>query len=209
MSEASGAGADVSSLVVPAAAFYSPTTNTLLGLAFPYVEKRIELNRGGEETIRGLGDLTLIGHYRFWNRPARGYADQAAARLGLDLPTGSTDRAVGVAVSEPVRRALQPGSGAPGVAFTLAAGREHYRYNVNADAGFRLRTEHDDFRAGDEAFADLSLQAFLAPARTRARGFEVLAALEFEFRHRERSRLDGRSVRDSGGDGLFMAPGLQ
>ncbi len=207
--EASGAGAEVSALVVPAAGFYSPTTNTLLGVVVPYVEKRLEFDRDGEETTRGLGDLTLIGHHRFWNRPARGYADQAAARLAVELPTGSTDRRVGLAVPEPVRRALQPGSGAPGVTFTLAAGREHYRYNLDLNVGYRLRTEHEGFRFGDEAFANVSLQRFLLPAWTRARRFEVLAALEFEFAHQERSRLDGRSVRDSGGDLLSIAPGLQ
>jgi predicted methyltransferase len=55
---------------------------------------RAEVEAAGFRLVGEAGFLrnpaTLIGHYRFWNRPARGYADQAAARFGLDLPTGSS-----------------------------------------------------------------------------------------------------------------------
>lgn len=206
--EANGAGAETSARVAPIAGFYSPTTNTLLGLVVPYVEKHIELAQG-EETTRGLGDVALIGHYRFLNRVGRGYADQAAVRLAIELPTGSTDRRIRLAVSEPVRRALQPGSGSTDLTFMLAVGREHYRYNLNVNGGYRVNTEADDFRFGDQAFADVSLEAFLLPTWTRPRGSELLSALEFQFTHEARSQVQGHAVRDSGGETLTIAPGLQ
>ncbi len=208
--EKSGRGADVSALVVPAAGMYSPTTNTLFGIVVPYVEKRVDIAGVGEGTARGLGDLTVIGHYRFLNRLGPGYADMAAARLGLSLPTGSTDRHIGALnVPEPLRRALQPGAGSPALQCTLAAGREHYLYNLNIDAGYHLNTSDDDFSFGDQTFADLSVQTFILPAWTRARGFELLPALEVLFTHAERDHFGNGSVRDSGGDTLVIAPGIQ
>lgn len=207
--EASGGGAEISARVFPVAGFYSPTTDTLFGVVIPYVEKRLEISDVGETTVRGVGDVTLIGHYRFWNRVSKGVADQAAVRLGLELPTGADDRRVRLTLPEPARRALQPGSGSTDLSFLFALGREHYRYNVVFNAGYRLNTEHDEFRFGDQAFADLSLEAFLFPAWTRSRGFELLSVLEFDYVHEERSELADRGVRDSGGESLFVSPGLQ
>lgn len=207
--EKSGGGAEVSALVIPATGVYSPTTNTLFGIVVPYVEKRLDIAGVGEGTTRGLGDLTLIGHYRFLNRLGPGYADMAAARFGLSLPTSSTDRHIGTLnVPEPLRRALQPGAGSPALTFTLAAGREHYLYNVNIDAGYQLNTSDDRFSFGDQTFADLSVQTFVLPAWTRARGFELLPALDLLLTHAERDHFGG-PVRDSGGDTLVIAPGIQ
>lgn len=207
--DASEGPTEVSARVNPVEVFFSPTTNTLFGLAVPYVEKRLRISGVGETTTRGLGDVTVIGHYRFFNRTGKGYADMAAARIGIELPTGSTERGVRLEVPEPVRRKLQPGSGSTDLAFTLAAGREHYRYNVNFDAGYRLNTEHDAFRFGDQAFADLGFEPFLFPQWTRPRGFELLGVLEFDFLHQERDQLAGKGVASSGGDSLFIAPGVQ
>jgi hypothetical protein len=208
--EKSGGGADVSALVVPAAGMYSPTTNTLFGIVVPYVEKRLDITGVGEGTARGLGDLTLIGHYRFLNRLGPGYADMAAVRLGLSLPTGSTDRHIGTLnVPEALRRALQPGAGSPALRFTLAAGREHYLYNLNVDGGYQLNTSDDDFSFGDQTFADLSVQTFILPAWTRARGFELLPALEVLFTHADKDHFGDGSVHDSGGNSLVIAPGIQ
>lgn len=207
--EASQGPTEVSAWVTGAEAFYSPTTNSLFGLAVPHVEKRLRISGVGKTTTRGLGDVTIIGHYRFLNSTGKGYADMAAARIGLEFPTGSTERGVRLEVPEAVRRKLQPGSGSTDLAFTLAAGREHYRYNVNFDVGYRLNTENDDFRFGDQAFADLGFYVFLLPRWTRPRGFELLGVLEFNFRHEERDQLADKGVANSGGDSLFIAPGVQ
>jgi hypothetical protein len=207
--EGSRGGTETSRRTFPVAGFYSPTTHTLLGLVVPYVEKRLEIAGVGEETTRGLGDISLIGHYRFWNRPRKGYRDMAAARVVLELPSGSTDQDVDLPVPEAARHGLQPGSGSTDATFILAVGRGHYRYSVYLNGRYRLNTEGDDFEFGDEIRTDLSLGAFLFPKWTRARRFEVLALLELSYVHEEKSRLNGDSVPDSGGDALFIAPGLQ
>lgn len=208
--EKSGGGADVSALVIPAEGMYSPATNTLFGIVVPSVEKPLDLAGVGKGTARSLGDLTLIGHYRSLNRVGPGYADMAAARVGLSLLTGSTDRDVGpLNVPEPLRRALQPGAASPTHRFTLAAGRKHCPYNFNVDAGDQLSTSDDDFSFGDQTFADLSLQTFVLPPGTRAHGLEILPALELLFTHAAEGHFDGSAVCDSRDDTLVIAPVIQ
>ena len=104
--ERSGAGADVSTIEASVTGLYSPTTNTLFGIEIPYVDKRLDIKGVKDQTTHGLGDIALIGHYRFWNRPKKGYRDMAAGRVVIEVPTGSTGRSIdpGVPRSSPKYR---------------------------------------------------------------------------------------------------------
>jgi hypothetical protein len=206
--EASGAGAEVSTLMVPAAVLYSPTTNSAVGIELPYVERRLSTAEGND-TTRGAGDLMLLGRYKFLSRPAAGRWDQASAQLGLSIPTGATDRQLGLTVPEPTRRALQPGTGTTDLIFDVAGGRFTTRYNIAGNVSYRWRNGGGSVQLGDEFTASTDGELFLFPRWTRARGFELLTLLELSYVHRERTDFNGRAVGDSGGDELLVAPGLQ
>ncbi len=206
--EASGGGAEVSTLMVPAAVLYSRTTNSAFGLELFYVERRLSTAEGSDVT-RGAGDLMLFGRYKFLSRPHAGRWDQASVQLGLSVPTGATDRRLRLAVPAPVRRALQPGSGTTDVIFDVAGGRFTTRYNLAGGISYRRRNGGGSVQLGDELTASVDGEFFLLPRWTRSRGFELLTLLELSYVHRERTDFRGLAVRDSGGDDLLLAPGLQ
>lgn len=206
--EASGGGARVSTLMVPAAVLYSPTTNSAFGMELPYVEHRLSTAEGSD-VMRGAGDLVLFGRYKFFSRPAGGRWDQASAQVGLSVPTGATDRRLRLFMPAPVRRALQPGSGTTDVIFDVAGGRFTTRYNLAASTSYRWRNGGGSVQLGDEFTASVGGELFLLPRWTRSRGFDLLSLLEFSYVHRERTDFDGLAVRDSGFDELLLAPGLQ
>ena len=140
---------------------------------------------------------------------------QATKEIMIEQPTpivivtGRTDARVGLPISEIARRALQPGSGSTDVTFLLAAGRQHYRYGLTANASHRVNTTGDGRRVGDRTRADVSGGVFLFPTWTRARGFETLAVLELLYRYDGRSELDGSTIADSGGHAFAIAPAFQ
>lgn len=177
-------------------------------MELPYVERRLSTVAGSDVT-RGAGDLMLLGRYKFFSRPVPGRWDQASVQLGLGVPTGATDRRLRLAVPEPVRRALQPGTGTTDIVLDVAGGRFTTRYNLAANASYRWRNGGGSVQLGDEFTASTDGELFLFPRWTRARGFELLSLLELSYVHRERTDFNGRAVRDSGGDELLLAPGLQ
>lgn len=184
------------------------STHSLVGVVLPYVEKTLEFD-GREDSIRGLGDIRIFGHYRFWQRLGRGRRDMAGFRLSLDVPTGSTSRGLDFDVPEPLRRAVQPGTGSTDVLGQLILSREDYRFNVDLNLGYAIKTEGKGLDAGDALIAGSSLGAFLFPERTRPQGFEVNAQVELGLQHSDRSELRGEKIAASGGTTLTVAPGLQ
>ncbi|MCA1566147.1 MAG: hypothetical protein LC803_11020 [Acidobacteria bacterium] len=100
----------------------------------------------------GLGNITLWGKYRFY-RTVKTYGDrQAAARFGLELPTGRKTAPSEREVNAPayVRQQLTPISGglSPHIdaTFSQAGGRFIFGGNVEGI----LRSERDGFQTGHE-----------------------------------------------------------
>lgn len=207
--EMSGNGMKLSAIAVPTILAYSPTTNTAFTLAVPYVQKRLRIEGAGEDTTHGLGDLRLLGKYRFFLRTAPGRSDQAAFQFGLQLPTGADDRVVSLPVSEPMKRALQPGSGATNFLFDLVYGRETIHYNFNANVAYQLNGSDRDFSFGDLLSANWDFEYFILPELTRRQNMELLTLMEFGFRHAEWNQFRRRPVVNTGGNSLFISPALQ
>ncbi len=207
-SEASRPGLDVSTRVFPAVLVYGPSTHSLVGIAVPYVDRSVRLN-GEEANVRGLGDIELFGTYRFWQHLSRGRRDMASLRIAVDLPTGSTSRRLSIDAAEPLRRAVQPGSGSADVTALLALSREDYRYGIDLNVGGIFLSEGKGLDRGDVVFARSGTGLFLWPKHTRARGFEAGVQVELEVRHADRSDLRGVDLVASGGTTFTVAPGLQ
>ena len=158
-----------------------------------------------------LGNITVWSKYRFF-RKVKTYGDrQAAARFGLELPTGKKDAPSVSQIDVPafVRQQLTPINGglAPHVdlAYSQAGGR--IIFGGNAEAVFR--TERDGFRMGHEQRLNTDLEYVLLPRDYKKPGGELFLILETTFVHRGTGRLNSAPVTGSKASEYYLAPGLQ
>lgn len=159
----------------------------------------------------GLGNITLWGKYRFF-RTVKTYGDrQAAARFGLELPTGkkSAPGEREINVPEFVRQQLTPISGGFSPHFDLAFSQAGGRLIFGGNVEGILRSERDGFRMGHEVRVNTDLEYVLLPFNYDTPGGELFVILETTFVHRGLGRLDSASVPGSNSTEFYLAPGLQ
>lgn len=174
---------------------------------------RTSYREGGSEGAHaGFGNLSVSGKYRFYRSVGEWGDRQAAARFGVELPTGSTrapDAARLPRVSEFVRQQLSAvggGLAAHGdLSYSQARGRLIFGGNVEGV----LRSERAGFRTGHELRANTDLEFVIFPFDYRRPTGEVFALLETNFVRRGAGRVRGREVAGSGSTEFFLAPGLQ
>jgi len=159
----------------------------------------------------GLANITAWAKYRFF-RQVKTYGDrQAAARFGLELPTGKKDAPGQSQINVPafVRQQLTPISGGLSphldLAFSQAGGR--FIFGGNAEAIFR--SERDGFRMGHEQRLNTDLEYVLLPREYKKPGGELFLILETTFVHRGTGRLNSAPVAGSKASEYYLAPGLQ
>jgi hypothetical protein len=196
------------------------TVETVIGLTedvtaaavIPHVVKRLELTEGGERLkldSEGIGDARLIAKWRFYKKPELAETTEAAALLGLELPTGRTDvRDAGRRLPAP----LQPGSGSldgiVGAAFTRVW--RGGRWLVNADVIYKANSEAEGYRFGNALQLDAGLQYRVVPHRyERHDQLTLNAVLELNALHSGRDTQSGDRVSGTGGAKAFVSPGLQ
>jgi hypothetical protein len=111
---------------------YGITDNLTLSLRLPFVRRTdiLDAHEGPLGDAAGVGDLSVLGQYRFYNN--RATKTEAALLFGAVLPTGDTG--VTTAAGGPFEAEFQPGSGAwsglLGIAFTKRFGAWSFDTNV-------------------------------------------------------------------------------
>jgi hypothetical protein len=158
----------------------------------------------------GLGNVTLWAKYRFF-RKVKTYGDrQAAARFGLELPTGKKDAPTLAQLNAPafVRQQLTPISGGLSPHFDVAFSQAGGRFIFGGNAEGIIRSDRDGFRIGNELKISTDFEYVLLPRKYVAPGGELFIILETSFVHRGAGRLAGSSVPGSISEYL-VAPGLQ
>ena len=203
-------GLEVSRQVFQLSVSYTPTQRTQLEVEVPV--SRTSFDDGAREgSGLGLGNVTLWAKYRFY-RTVKTYGDrQAAARFGLELPTGRKNAPSAGEVNAPafVRQQLTPINGGLSphidVSFSQAGGRFIFGGNVEGV----LRSERDGFRTGHEVRVNTDLEYVLLPFKYEQPGGELFLVLETSFVHRGRGRLGGRAVEGSKSTEYYLSPGLQ
>ena len=204
-------GAELSALSSFVDLRYTPGTHWVFGVRVPYlVESRLKRPGAATETISGLGDVVVSVKHRFyrWVGP---WADRhAAVEVGLKLPTGETDQPFGPRFPVSLRRRLQPGTGSTDGLVDFVYQQARQRFVFATDAGYRYNTEGDgDYRRGNEAQLNLSVNYVLFPRDYTRPGHEVFAVLEGTFLDAGEDRLGGVSLRGTDRTGFFLAPGVQ
>jgi hypothetical protein len=207
---------------------YGVTDDLTLGLRLPYIERQnvreadhhvYDHGHGAHHHTdrildlgdpEGLGDATLFGEYRFLRS-----ADQQthlAALFGVKLPTGATHRK---SSGERLETEFQPGSGSTdgllGVAATHLSGAISY----DASLLYSLVTtgaQHTDM--GDVLGYNLAASYRLGGERpanpydlTQPHAWDLI--LELNGEHRERVQIHGQREENSGGNIVYLSPGVR
>jgi hypothetical protein len=159
----------------------------------------------------GLGNITVWTKYRFFRR-VKTYGDrQAAARFGLELPTGKKDAPDQNQINVPVfvRQQLTPINGGLSPHFDLAFSQAGGRFIFGGNAEAIFRSERDGFRVGHEQRLNTDLEYVLLPREYKKPGGELFVIMETTFVHRGTGRLNSAPVAGSKATEYYLAPGLQ
>jgi hypothetical protein len=201
---------DVDRQIIDLSLSYTPSPHLQLEVEVPISRTSFHDESTSGSGV-GLANITIWSKYRFF-RQVKTYGDrQAAARFGLELPTGKKDAPDQSQINVPafVRQQLTPISGglAPhfDLAFSQAGGR--FIFGGNAEAVFR--TERGGFRMGHEQRLNTDLEYVLLPREYTKPGGELFLILETTFVHRGTGRLNSTPVAGSSATEYYLAPGLQ
>ena len=176
----------------------------------PWIDKSLELTLDGNDIKRdnkGLGDFTAFARYTLWQDDALGRTFRVAGFGGLTAPTGDDDATDRFGRLPP---SLQNGSGAWDGFGGLVATWQTLKYQLDGQISYRANGEANDFEAGDETRLDLSWQQRLWPRELEGGvpGF-LYGVLELNWLYQDKHRIAGQSDANSGGDTLWLSPGVQ
>lgn len=167
-----------------------------------------EVEEGGTEADssvgdpEGLTDLYLTLKYRF----LKGRPGNLAGVVGIKLPTGKHDQQL--ASGETLEPSSQPGSGS--VDYQLGVAYSRFltsRATVDASALYTFRTEHDDFEVGDRFDAGVAVNYRLTESIKQFPQFSMFG--EVLYVHLDKDDEDGEKQTNSGGDLVYLAPGVR
>jgi len=191
----SGSGRELDALVAPQTLGYCVTPRFTAFATLPVLAyRRLQAPGGKVQRDSAPGDLRLLGRATLW---ADDYAPLSTRRFallgGLELPTG--DDGFGSKTWDPLLGAVA----------TWAANR----CEVDVDVLYKLRTRRNGFEPGDETRYDLAWRYRVWPSRFAGRLLQLGVLLELNGRHSARSRRGGLPLAASGGDAVYLSPGLQ
>jgi len=196
--------------VVNVGVSYTPSPHLQLEAEVPI--SRTSFHNGNESGSGvGLANVTAWAKYRFF-RQVKTYGDrQAAARFGLELPTGKKDAPSQTEINAPgfVRQQLTPINGGLAPHFDLAYSQAGGRIIFGGNAEIIFRTERDGFRMGHEQRLNTDLEYVLLPRDYQKPGGELFLILETTFVHRGTGRLNSVEVAGTKATEYYLAPGLQ
>jgi len=191
----SGMGRELDALVTPQTLVYGVTPKLTAFATLPILAHRRQQRADGSvKKDAAVGDFRLLGRYIFF---ADDYAPLSTRRVavlaGMKFPTGSNG--FGTPSFDPTLGAVA----------TWAANR----HELDLDALYTLTTERHGFEAGDELRYDLAYRYRVWPERFGKRLLQLNGILELNGRWAGKTRKDGRTVKASGGNILFLSPGTQ
>lgn len=189
---------------------YAPIHDFSLIATFPYVTKKLRFRdqEGSRVEINasGLGDMRLLGVYRFLRRDWIGGSFQASLVGGLKFPTGSDDerderlpKLTGMP-GDRLPPALQPGSGSVDFIIGLPALYSWKYFTLYADVFYKINTEANGFRFGNVLSYDLAVDY----RGLSVFGKDLFLVLELNGLNEQKGSLPS-----SNGNLLFLSPGLQ
>jgi hypothetical protein len=150
------------------------------------------------DVSQGVGDLLVMGRYRFFQREDQ----NIAAIAGIKLPSGNTRQRTNA--GEIVGTHNQPGSGSTDFIFGLGYSAHFFKdfIGISADALARINTDGaNEFRSGNSVLLNLALS--YQPHN------RLVPILEFNFITQDRDNENNAVKRNSGVTSLFITLGTR
>ncbi len=172
----------------------------------PYmVRSAIEIenldNLGAKQTSKGLGDVQLLGDYRFWHNDHNG----VSLAGGVKFPTGDTHRKS--FQGDRFETDMQPGSGAYNYIVGGIYKFQIDRFSVTANASRVFTTKGaQGFEYGDLFTASLYGDYLINP---NAKNFQTRIGLDSVFQDEWKEKTNGEKNPDSGGQTVLMGPAIR
>jgi len=193
---------------VSAAAAYGISDDLTLSLRVPYnsfnnvreahSDEPGEIHQHGDS--HGIGDMTLLAHYRFLQMPSRQL--ESAVILGIKAPTGKTGEKD--IHGERFETEHQPGTGSWDPIMGVAVTKRLGRVSLDADLRYTLATEgSQDTDLGDLMNYDLAF-SYHIPGKL---SLDLIVEANGEWKQKE--EINGSKDENSGSHVLYISPGMR
>ncbi len=160
----------------------------------------------------GLGDVALLGRYTFLKQETPDTTTIMAGVAGVKFVTGSTDAKTSDGMMF-LDSHMQPGTGSTDYLLGLSYSHSLARFSVSANLLGTITTEgkfgNTKHEFGNAMNYDVTAKYRVAPAAFSPAKAQWFVALGLNGEVRDREKEDGVTVIDSGGNTLYLSPGLQ
>jgi hypothetical protein len=207
-------------------AFYNITPAFMLLAVIPYKngsttgeiaqnpDGTLGLNTAGAGRAKGLGDIALLGRYTLLKQENPDMTTILAGIAGVKFSTGKTDAKTFDGM-EFLDSHLQPGTGSTDYLLGLSLSHALSRFSVSANLLGTLGTlgefGNTQHRFGNSLNYDVTAKYRIAPeafSPTKPQWFAALGLIG-ELRDRETTEGDPDTYMNSGGNTIYLPPGLQ
>lgn len=192
-------------IAIPNVLLYGATRDLALFAILPYFIRTLkfpdaETGSRVNQTDHGIGDLNLIARYTVYANDYRSGTFRVAPLFGVKLPTGDNDL-----------RPITTDSFDFQFGLVSTVTWDFGRHEIDSDAVYRLNTESDNFDKGDSLTYDLSYQLRVFPWTLPERGLPNFVYLVAEANgfFSKKNEFNNNTIGASGGNTIFLSPGLQ
>lgn len=196
---------DVNVVAIPNVLLYGATPDLSLFAIFPYIFRDVKFTDPSsgkriKKDDNGVGDLTLLGRYTVYARDYPYGTTRFSLLGGVKLPTGDDDL-------RPIttKSVDFPLGGVSTVTWGFG------RHEIDADLVYRINTEAEGFERGNELDHDFAYEFRIYPWTLPEVGVPNFMYLVAEANgvFSQKSKLNGKTIENSGGYTLFLSPGIQ
>jgi len=191
--------------------FYGITPEFMVMAVLPYKNGRSN-DAMGPGSASGLGDVALLGRYTFVKSEAADTTTVMAGLAGVKFATGSTDAKTADGMGY-LDSHMQPGTGSTDYLLGLSYSHSLSRFSVSANMLGTIATEgkfgSTRHQFGNALNYDVTGKYRIAPEAFEPEKSQVFAALGINGEVRQQEKEDGVAVPDSGGNTVYLSPGLQ
>jgi hypothetical protein len=160
----------------------------------------------------GLGDVALMGRYTFFKNENPETTTVMAGVFGVKFATGKTNAKTSDGMSY-LDSHLQPGTGSTDYLLGMSYSHSLQRFSLSANLLGTITTEgkfgDTKHQFGNALNYDVSGKYRVVPEAFAPTKPQLFVALGINGEVREREKEDGVTVSDSGGNTVYLSPGLQ